>query len=67
MKKVLVAIICHNHVNIVKMHNLLGILATLHFNAGGLCYNLSYAAGLIGSYVILCQVGDFCISVLRAV
>jgi hypothetical protein len=67
VKKVSVAIIYHNHVNIVKIHNLLGILATLHFNAGGLHRDLCHIAGLTGSYVILCQVSDFCISVLRAV
>jgi hypothetical protein len=54
VKKVLVAIIYSNYINIVKMHNLLGILATLYFNIGGLYYNLGYIAGLIGSYIILC-------------
>ena len=54
MKKVLVAIVYSNYVNIVKIHNLLRILATLHFNVGGLHYDLSYAAGLIGSYIVLC-------------
>ena len=67
MKKVSVTIIYRNHVNVVKMHDLLGILATLYFNAGGLRRDLCHAAGLTGSCVVLCQVGDFCISMLRAV
>jgi hypothetical protein len=54
VKKVLVTIVYYNYVNVVKMHNLLGILTMLYFNTGGLRYNLSYAVGLIGSYVILC-------------